>query len=171
MYRQSSFNIIQTPFNTFTDRWQDLQWPNPPAKLLFVSHCAHSVLVPYSVFCLLYPCIMALEHTSSQSVLLSRQSKSFHTYAWMVHGLSTGQSAFIISQDSNMLFLVLIRILRQVRCIGTHCMWSLFIYITMIHIIMFLLCKENHYHYRLQVPRGFQEVKVPTIHDNGPGWQ
>jgi hypothetical protein len=25
-------------------------------------------------------------------------------------------------------------------------------------------------HYRPEVPRGFQEVKVPTLRDNGPGW-
>ena len=25
-------------------------------------------------------------------------------------------------------------------------------------------------HYRPEVPRGFQEVKVPRLRDNGPGW-
>jgi len=30
---------------------------------------------------------------------------------------------------------------------------------------------ENHQsHYRPEVPRGFQEVKVPRLHDNGPEW-
>jgi hypothetical protein len=30
--------------------------------------------------------------------------------------------------------------------------------------------KVNQSHYRPEVPRGFQEVKVPRLHDNGPGW-
>ena len=30
--------------------------------------------------------------------------------------------------------------------------------------------KVNQSHYRSEVPRGFQEVKVPRLHDNGPGW-
>jgi len=30
--------------------------------------------------------------------------------------------------------------------------------------------KENQSHYRLEVPRGFQEVKVPVLRVNGPGW-
>jgi len=30
--------------------------------------------------------------------------------------------------------------------------------------------KANQSHYRPEVPRGFQEVKVPRLHDNGPGW-
>jgi len=25
-------------------------------------------------------------------------------------------------------------------------------------------------HYRPEVPRGFQEVNVPRLRDNGPGW-
>ena len=29
--------------------------------------------------------------------------------------------------------------------------------------------KVNQSHYRPEVPRGFQEVKVPRLHDNGPG--
>jgi len=28
----------------------------------------------------------------------------------------------------------------------------------------------NKSHYRLEVPRGFQEVKVPRLGDRGPGW-
>jgi len=28
----------------------------------------------------------------------------------------------------------------------------------------------NQSHYRPEVPRGFQEVKVPRLRDNGPGW-
>ena len=32
------------------------------------------------------------------------------------------------------------------------------------------LIKVNQFHYRPEVPRGFQEVKVPRIRDNGPGW-
>ena len=32
-------------------------------------------------------------------------------------------------------------------------------------------CKKvNQSHYRPEVPRGFQEVKVPRLRDNGPGW-
>ena len=30
--------------------------------------------------------------------------------------------------------------------------------------------KVNQCHYRPDVPRGFQEVKVPRLRDNGPGW-
>ena len=30
--------------------------------------------------------------------------------------------------------------------------------------------KVNQSHYRPEVPRGFQEVKVPRLSDNGPGW-
>jgi len=29
--------------------------------------------------------------------------------------------------------------------------------------------KKNQPHYRPEVPRGFQEVKVPRLRDNGPG--
>ena len=34
-----------------------------------------------------------------------------------------------------------------------------------------LICKVkvNQSHYRPEVPRGFQEVKVPRLRDNGPG--
>jgi len=30
--------------------------------------------------------------------------------------------------------------------------------------------KVKQSHYRPEVPRGFQEVKVPRLRDNGPGW-
>jgi len=30
--------------------------------------------------------------------------------------------------------------------------------------------KVNQAHYRPEMPRGFQEVKVPRLGDNGPGW-
>ena len=30
--------------------------------------------------------------------------------------------------------------------------------------------KVNQSHYRPEVPRGFQEVKVPRLLDIGPGW-
>jgi len=30
--------------------------------------------------------------------------------------------------------------------------------------------KVNQSHYRPEVPRGFQEVKVPRLRDNGPRW-
>ena len=30
--------------------------------------------------------------------------------------------------------------------------------------------KVNESHYRPEVPRGFQEVKVPRLRDNGPRW-
>ena len=30
--------------------------------------------------------------------------------------------------------------------------------------------KVQQSHYRPEVPRGFQEVKVPILHDNGTGW-
>jgi len=29
---------------------------------------------------------------------------------------------------------------------------------------------KNQPHYRPEMPRGFQEVKVPRLHDNDPGW-
>ena len=29
---------------------------------------------------------------------------------------------------------------------------------------------KNQSHYRPEVPRGFQEVKVARLRDNGPGW-
>ena len=34
----------------------------------------------------------------------------------------------------------------------------------------FDLIKVNLRHYRPEVPRGFQEVKVPRLRDNGTGW-
>ena len=30
--------------------------------------------------------------------------------------------------------------------------------------------KVNQSHYRPELPRGFQEVKILRLHDNGPGW-
>jgi len=30
--------------------------------------------------------------------------------------------------------------------------------------------KVNQSHYMPEVPRGFQEVKVPRLHDNSPEW-
>jgi len=30
--------------------------------------------------------------------------------------------------------------------------------------------KLHQYHYRSEVPRAFQQVKVPRLRDNGPGW-
>ena len=30
--------------------------------------------------------------------------------------------------------------------------------------------KVNQSHYRPEVPRGFQEVKIPRLRGNGPGW-
>ena len=32
------------------------------------------------------------------------------------------------------------------------------------------ISKVNQSHYRPEVPRGFQEVKVPRLRDNGPEW-
>jgi len=29
---------------------------------------------------------------------------------------------------------------------------------------------SNQSHYRPEVPRGFQEITVPRLRDNGPGW-
>ena len=37
------------------------------------------------------------------------------------------------------------------------------------YLCTFMLIKKQS-HYRPEVPRGFQEVKVPILHDNGPGW-
>jgi hypothetical protein len=34
----------------------------------------------------------------------------------------------------------------------------------------FIINKVNQSHYILEVSRGFQEVRVPRLHDNGPGW-
>jgi len=36
--------------------------------------------------------------------------------------------------------------------------------------IVVLVKKINQFHYRSEVARGFQEVKVPRLRDNGPGW-
>jgi len=37
--------------------------------------------------------------------------------------------------------------------------------------IMFRIVIVKHKsHYRPEVPRGFQEVKVPRLRGNGPGW-
>jgi len=35
---------------------------------------------------------------------------------------------------------------------------------------LFSYLKVNQSYYRPEVPRGFQEVKVPRLRDNGPGW-
>jgi len=40
----------------------------------------------------------------------------------------------------------------------------------MIRIAYRILLKKNQSHYRPEVPRGFQEVKVPMLRDNGAGW-
>ena len=37
-------------------------------------------------------------------------------------------------------------------------------------IIIIIIIKLNQSHYRPEVPRGFQEVNVPRLRDNGPGW-
>jgi len=40
-----------------------------------------------------------------------------------------------------------------------------------IRYLIFCLCtKKNQSLYRSKVSRRFQEVKVPRLHDNGPGW-
>ena len=36
--------------------------------------------------------------------------------------------------------------------------------------IQFTCKKVSQSHYRPEVPRGFQEVKIPRLRDNGPGW-
>jgi hypothetical protein len=41
-------------------------------------------------------------------------------------------------------------------------------YIFLTNIIMGLVKKVNQSHYRPEVPRGFQEVKVPRLCDSGP---
>jgi len=38
------------------------------------------------------------------------------------------------------------------------------------HTHTLFLFKVNQSHYRTEVPRGFQEVKVPRLRDNGPEW-
>jgi len=40
----------------------------------------------------------------------------------------------------------------------------------MMIIIIIIIIKANQSHYRPEGPRGFQEVKVPRLRDNGPGW-
>ena len=35
----------------------------------------------------------------------------------------------------------------------------------------FIINKVNQSHYSPEVSRGFQEVKVPRLRDNGPGWR
>jgi len=39
-----------------------------------------------------------------------------------------------------------------------------------IYIYLFIKVKVNQSHYRPEVPRGFQEVKVPRFRDNGTRW-
>jgi len=41
-------------------------------------------------------------------------------------------------------------------------------YIFLTNIIMTLVKMVNQSHYRPEVPRGFQEVKVPRLRDSGP---
>jgi len=35
---------------------------------------------------------------------------------------------------------------------------------------LFIPVNKNQSHYRPEVPRGFQEVTVPRLHDSGTGW-
>jgi len=44
------------------------------------------------------------------------------------------------------------------------------IHTELINTLCGLNVKVNQSHYRSEVPRGFQEVKVLRLRDNGPGW-
>ena len=48
------------------------------------------------------------------------------------------------------------------RCYASHLMGNTYHNVTVV--------KVNQSHYRSEVPRGFQEVKVPRLRDNGPEW-
>jgi len=37
-------------------------------------------------------------------------------------------------------------------------------------VVLWSCDQVNQSHYRPEVPRGFQEVKVPKLHDSGTGW-
>jgi len=37
-------------------------------------------------------------------------------------------------------------------------------------IIIIIIITVNQSHYRPEVPRGFRDVKVPRLRDNGTGW-
>ena len=43
-------------------------------------------------------------------------------------------------------------------------------YIYMCVYVYTYICKVNEYHYRPEVPRGFQDVRVPRLRDSVPGW-
>ena len=40
----------------------------------------------------------------------------------------------------------------------------------MVVMVLLVVEKVKQSHYRPKVPRGFQEVKVRRLRDNGPGW-
>ena len=48
-----------------------------------------------------------------------------------------------------------------------HTVEKFFIRICALRVIKVMV---NQSHYRPEVPRGFQEVKVPRFCDSGPGW-
>jgi len=56
-------------------------------------------------------------------------------------------------------------IIHGIRKLGVDILW--------LHILQgrsITFSYKNHSHYTPEVPRGFQEVKVPRLRDNGPGW-
>ena len=55
-----------------------------------------------------------------------------------------------------------------VRSSILHCVVCVCVCIIYIYIYIYIY-KVNQSHYRPEVPRGFQEVKVPRLRDNGPG--
>ena len=50
------------------------------------------------------------------------------------------------------------------KCVDIHSVYKTH---THTHIYIY---KVNQSHYRPEVARGFQEVKVPRLRDSGPGW-
>jgi len=42
--------------------------------------------------------------------------------------------------------------------------------VTQFCVYIYIYIKVNQSHYRPEVPRVFEEVKVPRFRDNGPGW-
>ena len=59
--------------------------------------------------------------------------------------------------------------------VGTYMYVSLYMDIMVFYaydvcVYIYYIYKVNQSHYRAEVPRGFQEVKVPRLRDNGPEW-
>ena len=54
-------------------------------------------------------------------------------------------------------------------CYNDESAWQI-IGVSVVSFTLTFRVKVNQSRYRSEVPRGFQEVKVPRLRDNGPGW-